>query len=63
MNTARVAALLRELADAIEEPASEPAPTKRTRRPRAPVSSTRPVDEVARQAAKNILRRKGIYVE
>lgn len=78
MNAARVAALLRELADALEEgeapaaplPARPTKPAKRLPRAQVVPSFPAPVDEVAemrakkgKQAAATILRSMGIPVE
>lgn len=69
MTRAEVVEILRKLADELERgdaPAAEVLvlPTTRSRRrPAAAESSTRPVNEVARQKARNILRKKGIAFE
>lgn len=62
MNAARVAALLRELADAIEDEGHVARPAKAASRPRRPRALTRPPGEatplIAAQAAL-VLKNKG----
>lgn len=63
MNAARVAALLRELADELERDEAQPAPQPARRAP--PPRRPRPVpemqiDEVTRAKARRVLRRAGV---
>ena len=65
MNAHAVAQALRLLADAIEAPADAPnAPASKPRKRRAAAAPSVPVpDEVSAERARQVLRRKGIYVE
>ena len=56
MNTRRVAALLRELADELDEREAQPEPAKRRAAPPAPKS----VDEVTRERARRVIRSRGL---
>lgn len=68
MNTRRIAALCRELADAFEEEdVDAPVPAERKSRPRRKrqraamfPAPTGPVSEIDRQRARKMLRRRGI---
>jgi len=64
MNSARVAALLRELADAVEaedeRPAVPRAPKSQPRRTRAIVAPPGEADELTRRRAKALLREHGM---
>lgn len=65
MNVNRVAALLRELADAIEEKDEEAPSVTRKPRPRKQdltyPAPTGPVSDIDRQRARRMLRRRGIH--
>lgn len=63
MNPARVAALLRELADELEgtEAPAESKPTHRRRKaPPLPIAPSGEVDDVSRARARRLLRGKGL---
>lgn len=59
MNVRRIAALLRELADAIEQPVEEPKPRRRPRAVGAPELSIVPSDAMTLRVGRK-LRRLGV---
>jgi hypothetical protein len=59
MNARRVAALLRELADAIEQPVEQPKPKRRPRAAGAPELSVVPSDAMTLRVGRT-LRRLGV---
>lgn len=56
MNSRRVAALLRELADELDQPEAQPEPAKRRAAPPPPKA----VDDVSRERARRIIRSRGL---